>query len=43
MSLAAILRAAALSAGAMYLFDPDRGRRRRAIARDKARSMMSRA
>jgi hypothetical protein len=33
-----LMRAAALGAAAMYLFDPDRGRRRRAIARDKARS-----
>jgi hypothetical protein len=36
-----LIRAAALGAAAMYLLDPDRGRRRRAIARDKTRSALS--
>jgi osmotically-inducible protein OsmY len=34
-----IIRSVALGAAAMYLLDPDKGRRRRAIARDKARSL----
>jgi hypothetical protein len=33
------LGTAVLGAAAMYAFDPDRGRRRRAIARDKARRL----
>ena len=37
-SWTAILSAAALGAAAMYVFDPDKGRRRRAIARNKMRS-----
>jgi hypothetical protein len=32
----ALLAGAGLGAGLMYLFDPDMGRRRRALARDKA-------
>ena len=43
MSLSAIVRAASLGAAAMYFLDPERGRRRRAIAQDKARSMMRRS
>jgi hypothetical protein len=35
-----ILSAAALGAAAMYVFDPDKGRRRRSIGRDKIRSMV---
>lgn len=34
-SLRSFLRGAALGAAAMYMLDPDKGRRRRAIARDK--------
>ena len=43
MSLSAIVRAASLGAAAMYFLDPERGRRRRAVAQDKARSMMRRS
>ena len=43
MSLSAIVRAASLGAAAMYFLDPERGRRRRALAQDKARSMMRRS
>lgn len=32
----------ALGAGLMYLLDPDRGRGRRALVRDRARSMVHR-
>ena len=39
----AFVRGALLGAAAMYLLDPDRGRRRRAIARDKTRSAASQA
>jgi len=35
-----VLSAAALGAAAMYLFDPDKGRRRRALGRDKIRSVV---
>jgi hypothetical protein len=41
--LAGLLTAAALGAAAMYVFDPDKGRRRRAIGRDKVRSYVGRA
>jgi hypothetical protein len=34
------LAAAALGAAAMYIFDPDKGRRRRAVGRDKFRSVV---
>jgi len=34
-----VIGAAALGAAAMYVFDPDKGRRRRALARDKVRSL----
>ena len=35
-----IIVSAAVGAAAMYALDPDKGRRRRALARDKARSLM---
>jgi len=38
-SWAAIVGAAALGAAAMFLSDPDRGRRRRALIKDKARRL----
>ena len=38
--LAGIIGSIALGAVAMYAFDPDKGRRRRALARDKAYSLM---
>lgn len=38
-SWAAVIAAAALGAAGMYLSDPDRGRRRRALVKDKAKSM----
>lgn len=41
-SWAAVFGAAALGAAAMYLSDPDRGRRRRALMKDKARSAVNR-
>lgn len=42
-SFPTLLAAAALGAAAMYLLDPDKGRRRRAIGRDKLRSAIGRA
>jgi len=36
----AVLGAAGLGAAVMYLLDPDRGRRRRALARDQARRLV---
>ena len=42
-SLSAFLRGAAFGAAAMYVLDPDKGRRRRAIARDKAASFLTEA
>jgi len=42
-ALGTLLRGAALGAAVMYLLDPDRGRRRRAVARDKLRSVASQA
>jgi hypothetical protein len=41
--LSALLRGAAFGAAAMYVLDPDKGRRRRAIARDKATSLLTEA
>lgn len=41
-SWTAVITAAALGAAAMYLSDPDRGRRRRALVKDKAKSVMIR-
>ena len=40
---AKIISSAALGAAAMYVFDPEKGRRRRAVARDKARSLFNRS
>jgi len=39
--LTAFLRGAAIGAAAMYMLDPDKGRRRRALAADKAQRFMS--
>src|SRR5688572_29666256 len=36
-----IISGIGLGAGLMYLLDPERGRRRRAVARDKAKSMLT--
>ena len=36
-----VISSAALGAAAMYVLDPDKGRRRRAIASDKARSFVA--
>jgi hypothetical protein len=41
--LSTLIVAAALGAVAMYAFDPDKGRRRRAIGRDKVRRYVGRA
>jgi hypothetical protein len=41
--LTTILAAAALGAAAMYVLDPDKGRRRRAVGRDKVRSLVGEA
>ena len=38
--LASILGSVAIGAVAMYAFDPDKGRRRRALVRDKAYSLL---
>ena len=43
MSFSAIVRAATLGAAAMYFLDPERGRRRRALVQDKARSTLRRS
>jgi len=40
-NLVKLISAAALGAVAMYMSDPDRGRRRRALATDKMRSLMT--
>ena len=40
-ALAGAIGTAALGAAAMYAFDPDRGQRRRAIARDTVRRLAS--
>src|SRR5688572_23376529 len=40
-TLRGFLVSAVLGATAMYMFDPDKGRRRRAIARDKVRRLMA--
>src|SRR5687767_11451329 len=40
-SLHGFLVSAALGAAAMYVLDPDKGRRRRALARDKVRSLVT--
>src|SRR5262249_28654346 len=37
-----VLGGLGLGAGLMYIFDPDRGKRRRAIARDKVTDVVSR-
>lgn len=40
-SLASFLRGAAVGAAAMYVLDPDKGRRRRAIVRDKSLRLLA--
>jgi hypothetical protein len=42
-TVSGLLLGAALGAAAMYIFDPDRGRRRRALARDKVRGVIGNA
>ena len=42
-SFGAFVRGAAFGAAAMYMLDPDRGRRRRAIARDKTARLVAEA
>jgi hypothetical protein len=39
MRTATLIGGLGLGAGLMYVFDPDRGKRRRAMARDKAESL----
>ena len=40
-NFSAFLRGAAIGAAAMYMLDPDKGRRRRALARDKAQRFVN--
>ena len=40
--LTTVIAAIALGAASMYVFDPDKGRRRRAMGRDKVRQLRRR-